>query len=248
MRISPLLGLLGATLFCSALALASDEHPSVKRAFSLPPSADLAYSIKLSQRGFQLSGDASISWRVGDNKYSIVSESHAPLFGKVLDSKSEGAVDAYGLAPSLFHEKRFRKEPSSTTFQRDSKSIVFAGWPDSYPLVGGEQDRSSAPWQLMAVARAAPDKFTPGSEWTFFVAGPRDAERWVFTVVGHETVHIAQGDVDAVHLLKAPPPDNKGQQIDIWLAPSLEWYPVRLRFSDNDSDFIEQTLLRITKK
>ena len=231
-----------------ASALAAGEHPSVKRLFSLPPSADLQYSIRMSQRGFQLNGDGAINWRVSENSYSIVSESHAPLFGKVLDSQSEGTLDAFGLAPASFHEKRFRKEATTTTFLRDSKRIVFGESQESYPLTGGEQDRSSAPWQLVAVARGAPDKFTPGSEWSFFVAGARDAERWTFKVIGRETVRIAQGEVDAVHLVKAPPPDNHGQQVDIWLAPSLEWYPVRLRFSDNDSDFIEQTLLRISRK
>ncbi len=229
-------------------ALAAAEHPSVKRAFNVPPSADLVYTIKLSQHGFQLSGDGTINWRVSDNRYSIVAESRSPLFGKVLDNKSEGAIDDYGLAPTQFNEKRFRQEPSTTTFQRDTKTIVFGDSQESYPLKGGEQDRASAPWQLVAVARGAPDKFTAGSEWTFFVAGRRDAERWVFKVVGQETVRIAQGDVSAVHLVKAPPPDDKGQQVDIWLAPSLDWYPVRLRFVDNNGDFVEQTLERITKQ
>jgi hypothetical protein len=44
------------------------------------------------------------------------------------------------------------------------------------------------------------------------------------------------------------PPDSKGQHLDIWLAPSMEWYPVRLRYTDSDTEFIEQTLQKITKK
>jgi hypothetical protein len=53
-------------------------------------------------------------------------------------------------------------------------------------LKGGEQDRTSATWQLIAYARAAGDKFKPGSEWKMFVAGRRDAEPWSFKVLATE--------------------------------------------------------------
>ena len=57
------------------------------------------------------------------------------------------------------------------------------------------------------------------------------------------------GDVAAIHLVKAPPPDKKGQQVDLWLAPSLEWYPVKVTFADADGcDYVEQTLQKIVKK
>ena len=38
------------------------------------------------------------------------------------------------------------------------------------------------------------------------------------------------------------------QQVDLWLAPSLDWYPVRVRFNDNDGDFVDQTLEKVVKK
>ncbi|HAT31339.1 MAG TPA: DUF3108 domain-containing protein [Janthinobacterium sp.] len=240
----------GAALAAALLpALAAAGHAAaVKRPFSLPPSADLSYSIKARQHGLSLNGDSLTTWRAGDGKYAFASETRAALFGKILENKSEGGIDEYGLAPALSYEKRFRKEPSSTTFKRDGKVIVFGDSDESYPIKGGEQDRNSAPWQLLALARGAPDKFTPGSEWTFFVAGRRDAEPWVFKVLKQESVHTGEGEVNAVHLVKAPPPDAQGQQVDLWLAPSLDWYPVRLRFADSDGDYVEQTLEKISKK
>jgi hypothetical protein len=56
------------------------------------------------------------------------------------------------------------------------------------------------------------------------------------------------GPVQAVHLAKTPGPDSKDQQIDLWLAPSLEWYPVKLRVSDDPDEFVEQTLEKVEKK
>jgi hypothetical protein len=242
------LAVMALTLSALAGAATPSEHPAVKRPYTLPPSADLNYTIKARQHGLSLNGDAVFVWRAAEGKYSVLLEARVPLFGKILENRSEGAIDDYGLAPAAFYEKRFRKEQTTTTFKRDARVINFSESDETYPLKGGEQDRVSAQWQLLAVARGAPDRFTPGSEWAFFVAGRRDAEPWVFKVANIESVHTGQGDVSAVHLVKAPPPDAQGQQVDIWLAPSLEWYPVRVRFSDSDGDFVEQTLDKIVKK
>ncbi|OFA00478.1 DUF3108 domain-containing protein [Duganella sp. HH101] len=245
-----LLALGAAILFgCAAHAAAPDaEHPSVKRPYSLPPSADLTYTIKARQHGLSIGGTATVQWRAADGKYLVATESRAALFGKILENRSEGLVDDYGLAPATFYEKRFRKDPSNTVFKRDVKTIAFSEGDESYPLKGGEQDRTSIQWQLAAQARAAPDKFKPGSEWNYFVAGRRDAEVWSFKVVKSEVVQVGAGEVNAVHLVKAPPPDAQGQQVDLWLAPTMDWYPVRVRFNDNDGDFVDQTLEKAVKK
>ncbi|WP_373990268.1 DUF3108 domain-containing protein [Duganella sp. BuS-21] len=242
------------TTLCAAMMLAATvqaaeaEHPSVKRSTNPPPSADLSYNLKVKQSGLALNGVATVQWRAGDGKYSIATESRAAVFGKVVENHSEGGVDEYGLAPVTFHEKRIRKEPYTTSFKRDAKAIAFTESATTYPILGGEQDRSSAQWQLASMARAAPDKFKPGSEWQLFVAGRKDAEVWSFKVVKGETLQIAGAEVNAVHLVKAPPPDAPGQQVDLWLAPSMDWYPVRVRFNDADGDFVDQTLEKVVKK
>jgi hypothetical protein len=237
---------IGATLAAALGGAWAAEHGAVKRRFDLPPSAELNYSIKARQKGFSLNGEAVIDWRVADGKYTLRAETRAMLVGKILENRSEGAIDSFGIAPVSFYEKRFRRDPWTTSFNRDSKTITFTESQVSYAIKGGEQDRSTAPWQLVSVARAAPDKFTPGSTWTFFVAGRRDAEPWTFKVLGRETVRTGLGEVSAVHLSKAPPPDSTDQTLDIWLAPSHEWYPVRLRFTDSDDEFVEQTLEKIS--
>lgn len=238
---------LAALLATAGMAAAQDDHPSVKRAFDLPPSAELTYTVKAHNHGIALSGTGTITWQQGGGKYTLVTEARSGIFGKVLEHRSAGTIDAYGLAPDTYFEKRLRKGGGTTTFQRDAKAIDFADNDDTAPLKGGEQDRSSATWQLAAIARAAPQKFTPGSEWQFYVAGRRNGDVWRFKVVGTETVKTGAGDVKAVHFRKAPP-KGKGQQVDLWLAPSLEWYPVRLVFEEDDGDSFEQLLDKVTKK
>lgn len=239
----------GVLLSALAPAFAADEHPSLKRAYNLPPSADLNYAIVARQKGISLNGESLTVWRNGDGKYSLQSDTKVPLFGKILEHKSEGTIDDFGIAPAQFVEKRYRKSPSVTTFKRDSNTIAFGDAAEvSYPIKGGEQDRGSAAWQLAALARAAPDKFVAGSTWPMFVAGRRDAEQWTFEVAKWDSVKVGADDVKALHLMRLAPPDAKGQQVDLWLAPSLDWYPVRVKFVDDDGDFVDQTLVKITRK
>lgn len=247
LRASLIAAALSGALAASAATAADAPHPVEKRAFNLAPSAELSYAIEAKQSGLDIKGQGLVKWTNGKTSYAVSTETRAMLLGKILETSSEGTIDAYGMAPERFVEKRLRRDPSTTTFNREQNKITFTQSAESFPLQGGEQDRTGITWQLVAVARANAAKMTPGSEWTFFVAGPRDAEQWSFKVVGREKIKTARGETDAVHIFRAPPPDAQGQKLDIWLAPKMEWYPVRLKFTDPDGDYIEQTLDSIKK-
>ena len=235
-----------ALTFALCGASAQPAHQAVKRAFELPPSADLAYDLAARQKGLALKGDATVTWRASDGKYDVRFESRVAILGTLLDNRSQGVIDAYGLAPTEFSEKRMRKDPTSITFDRGDKTMRFSEGEKTYPLKGGEQDRVSVTWQLAAVARAAGDKFKPGSEWPFFVAGRRDAEAWTFKVIKREKVQTGLGEVDAIMVSRKALKDSKDQSIDVWLAPGNEWYPVKIRFTEGDKETIEQTLRSVT--
>lgn len=218
-----------------------------KHAVDLPPSADLAYELTAQQRGFGLKGDAQIAWRADEGKYDVNVEASVSLLGKLTEYRSQGTIDAYGLAPTEFYEKRYRKDATTTTFNRDSRTIAFTDAKGPYAMKGGEQDRASVTWQLASVARAAgAARFKPGSQWTFIVAGRRDAEPWTFKVVKREKIQTALGALDTLLVTRQPRADGKSEGVDIWLAPDREWYPVKLRFRDDERETIEQTITRIT--
>jgi hypothetical protein len=244
-----------STLISIALALAAGaaaaapaDYPVAKRATSLPPPADLSYSVQGSNHGLPLMGTGTISWRHGDGKYSLLTEARAGLFGKVLEHRSEGTLDEYGLAPATYYEKRIRKDPTTTRFDRNAGRIQFQDGKVSYAIRGGEQDRSSVSWQLAALARAAPDKFKEGSEWSFLVAGRRDADVWTFRVIGSEKLdHSALGDQKVLHFRRKPLAGHD-QQVDIWLAPGLDWYPARILYKEDNGDSFEQVLEKVNRK
>lgn len=238
---------------CAAFAtIALQAHAgaagSPRRAADLPPSADLAYTVKAHLKGFTLSGESHATWRAGDGKYSVVVATRASLVGKLIENRSEGSTDAQGLVPSVFTEKRLRKPGFTTTFDRAGRAIVFSDGGKRQPAQGGEQDRASVQWQLAAMARAMPERFTTGSEWQFVVAGRTDADTWKFKVVGREPLRTGAGELATVHLRKLPVPGAGEQTVDLWLAPSTGWYPVQLRLTEEDGEYVEQTLEKLTKR
>lgn len=233
----------GLFLFALTTSSAQNRYPT-----KLPPSAQLHYTVKASRSGFSLNGQAEMDWRVSgappEQTYSIKTETRADLFGKILEANSNGVIDAYGLAPLKYEEKPRKKQGFQTTFDRSANLISFSESPNTETLRPGEQDRSSAVWQLMSIARASPKKFVPQSKWTFWVAGRKSTEKWTFTVNKKESISTAFGKISTVHLTKSTV-DDKDQRIEVWLAPSKEWYPVRIKSEDPDGDTIEQNLARI---
>ena len=232
-----------------ALACAAQAAAPAQREVELPPPADIAYELTAQHRGIGLKGEALIAWRPGDGKYDVNVEARVPLIGKLTEYRSHGAIDSFGLAPDEFYEKRYRKDATTTRFDRDAKTIALTEATAPYAMKGGEQDRASVTWQLASVARAAGEaRFKPGSEWRFVVAGRRDAEPWTFKVVKREKIQTAMGELDTLLVTRAARGEGKTGGVDIWLAPGQEWYPVKLRFRDDERETIEQTVTKITRK
>jgi len=51
----------------------------------------------------------------------------------------------------------------------------------------------------------------------------------------------------AWHLLRAPLAGSYDQKIDIWLAPEHEWYPVKLRYTERNGDYLDLLLSNIKR-
>jgi hypothetical protein len=239
-----------ATLFLYAASVAAEADPSIKYPINTPPSAQLYYAVKADRSGFSLNGEADMHWQVAGSPptqtYSVTTETRAAILGKILEANSYGDLDAFGLAPNRYEEKPFKKAASQTTFDRAAKQIAFSDAKETAPLYDGAQDRTSAVWQLVSIARGSPKKFKPRSKWSFFVAGRRNAEKWTFTVERNVTLSTVFGNLPTVHITKSTS-DSKDQRIEIWLAPSKDWYPIRIKSEDPDGDTIEQNLVRINK-
>lgn len=208
---------------------------------SAPPSAELKYKVEALQKGQNYHGSGKITWQTDGGNYTINGEAGA-LFITVLDFKSEGEVNGFGVAPVTYTQKRFRKPATKTIFHRELKQIVFSSSDNKYPLSGGEQDRASVVWQLASIGRGDGAQFSPGAVIDLFVAGPLDAETWRMQIVGQEQIDVDGDQRTAWHVIRIPEPGSHEQRLDIWLSPQQEWYPVKLRFTETDGDYLDMSL------
>jgi Protein of unknown function (DUF3108) len=213
---------------------------------SAPPSAELKYKVEALQKGQNYHGSGKITWQTDGANYTIDGEAGA-LFITVLDFKSGGEIGGFGVAPVIYTQKRFRKPATETTFDREHNNIVFSSSANKYPRSGGEQDRASVVWQLASIGRGDSTQFSPGAVIDLFVAGPLDAETWRMQIVGQEKIDVDGDQREVWHVIRIPEPGSHEQRLDIWLSPQQEWYPVKLRFTETDGDYLDMSLSKLTR-
>ena len=211
------------------------------RRFRVPPPVELKYDVQSLRDGKVVYGRGKIAWRTDGGRYRIEGEAGV-LFFTVLNFQSLGAIDDFGVAPEVYTEKRYRRDETITNFQRDTGRIHFSASDASYPRAGGEQDRASVVWQLAAIGLGDAARFAPGAQLELFVAGVRDAEPWVIQVIGLEQTETPAGSTAAWHVVRAPRPGSYEQKLDIWLAPQQSWYPVRLRYTETNGDYLDMAV------
>jgi hypothetical protein len=220
-------------------AAAPSEAPPYR--FRMPPPVQLKYDVQALRDGKVVYGGGKIGWRADGGRYQVDGEASV-LFFTVLRFQSIGAVDEFGVAPELYSEKRFRRPETVTRFERDTGRIRFSASDASYARAGGEQDRASIVWQLAAIGLGDPGRYAPGAALELFVAGVRDAEPWVIQVIGLEQTETPAGSTEAWHVVRVPRPGSYEQKLDIWLAPQHWWYPVRLRFTETNGEYLDMAV------
>lgn len=231
----------------AALPGAEDADPADRTFWSVtpPPSAQLSYRIQAQQKGQSMFGNGHMTWRNDGKRYTLEGESRL-LFITVLNFRSEGTIEAEsGISPVLYNEKRFRKPETNTHFHRERNLIIFSASTHTYPRIGGEQDRASVTWQLAGIGRHDSERFRPGVKFPIFVAGTRKGETWNFSVIGLEEIETALGPMKAWHLTRKPRADSYEQGLDIWLAPEKDWYPVKLRYTDRNGDYLDMSVSEV---
>ena len=215
--------------------------------FSTPPSVTLKYDVQhANAEGQKTYGHGSISWQVDGERYVIEGDAGV-LFISALSFSSTGMIDGQGVAPELYREKRFRKSEINTHFNRERNQISFSASEKNYPRAGGEQDRASVIWQLAGIGRGDSEKITVGAEIPVFVAGIRDGEIWTMRVIAEEEIDTGAGKLRSWHFLRTPRPGTFEQTLDLWLAPQLDWYPVRLRQTEANGAWLDMSMTSLRR-
>jgi hypothetical protein len=215
---------------------ASTTAPSPNLAFAVPKSVLLHYQVTAHTRGLVLNAQGQLHWRQDGNEYEAKLELLGGLFPK-RTQESTGRITAEGLAPQRFSDKARSEEAAH--FQRDEGKVSFSSNRPDAPLMPGAQDRLSVMLQLGAMIAGNPKNFEPGATISIQTASTRDAEVWQFTVEGEEALQLPGGELRALKLIRNPRKEFD-QKIELWLAPGMDYVPVRLRLTQPNGDWVDQ--------
>ncbi|WP_353193299.1 DUF3108 domain-containing protein [Pandoraea pnomenusa] len=196
--------------------------------FDPPPSATLTYDALMNGVRNQT---GQLQW-VNENGHYRMRIAVPIIFFGTFEFISEGGFDVNGIAPSRYVEKRGRRAEYVTDFHRDATPpmLSFSRSGQSVPLAPGAQDRFSVMMQLAGYARGNPERYTQvGVTHEFTVVDTDSSEVWPVQYVGSETLSTPQGYVETRHFTRLPRKAGDERRVDIWLAPSLNWLPVRVK-------------------
>lgn len=204
--------------------------------YRIPPPMRLKYDIAGQVKGFSYSAGAELLWQHDGSHYDARLEISAFLLGSRVQT-STGQLGAQGLEPLRFGDKS--RSEQAAHFVRDKGKIVFSANTPEAPLQEGAQDRLSVFMQLGAMLAGNPGRFPPGTTITLPTVSAREADSWAFGVGPEEKLLLPGGEQTAVKLTRLPRQDYD-QKLELWLAPALDFMPVRILLSQTNGDFVDQ--------
>lgn len=237
----------------------------------VPAPVQLHYALRYNGE----SGHALLRWQPDaaagqPPRYALTLVGQTESGRALVEQDSHGRIDAAGLAPERFLDRRGGRGWRAAHFSRWAVApevaasaptdapvgeISFSGPQVRYPAWLGAQDRLSWLVQLVAIAGAAQDAVGAASatasaegaagaaDWRLFVVDTRGrAETWRLQLLGSETVDTPLGRQRALHL-RHEPERSDGLRIDAWLDPARGHWPLRLRHTAVRSGDVFELLL-----
>jgi hypothetical protein len=232
-----------------ASGAASSPLPSSTGTFEWPPSTRLTYSVVGNYHAQpqrtgdfdansdgNLHGSARVEWRRDGAHYQVEVDTEVGIFFTD-HSMSDGHIGAEGLMPDRWEETR------RLPFVRPQQYALQFG-PDIVTLQTGQvvarpervQDSASQFVQFVYLFTLHPDWLQPGRVIEMPLALPRRVGRWLYDVHEPETLSLPFGQIQAIRLSPRPESVRPNEvAVEMWIAPSLQYLPVRARFTLRDN-------------
>jgi len=233
----------------------SPETPSP--AFEWPPSTRLSYRLTGNYRG-PVEGQARVEWRLVGNRYQVslevgIGPPFAPLVTRQI--QSDGIVTPAGLEPRRYDEETqvVLRAPRRFSIVLDADRVVLPNG-RQLPRPPGVQDSASQFVQMTWLFTTQPARLLAGSTVEVPLALARHVERWTYEVVGDATLDTPMGAIDAVHVRPRRPPRAAGAGAggdlvaEFWVAPTLQYLPVRILIRQDDETYVDLHLERLPQQ
>lgn len=210
-----------------------------------PLSTRLSYVLTGNYRG-PVSGQAQVEWLRKGKDYQVnldvgVGPSFAPLISRRMSS--QGQLTPEGIAP-----QRYDEETRFIVGEGYRVSVFFLGAEVQLangvrePAPRGGQDSASQFVQLTWLFMTGREPLQAGRVVSFPLVLPRKQYAWQYEVLGEELVDTPMGPVASWHLKPVRPPGGGDLTAEVWLAPTLQYLPVRLVIRQDADTYIDLML------
>ena len=218
---------------------AASQAASGAAPFEWPPSTRMSYLLRGYYRG-DLEGTARVEWVRAGSRYQVhLDVSAALLFSRRMTS--DGELSDEGLQPRRYDEETRVGwlEPRRLTMHFEPGRVVLAGG-TRVAAPPGVQDTASQFVQLTWMFITRPQQLRVGQAIELPLALPRRVKRIVFDVVGVERLETPVGPLDTFHLVpRADLRPGNDLTAQVWVAPSLQYLPVRIRIHQDAETYVD---------
>ncbi len=216
-------------------------------AFDWPPSTRLSYRVVGDVQG-PVEGHARVEWLRQGLRYQV----HLDMSVALLASRrisSDGLITPAGLAPRRYDEETriVLREPRRVAIDLGEELVRLA---DGRVLLRpeGVQDSASQFVQMTWLFNARPDLLQPGQSVSFPLALPRRVDTWTYDILASEPVATPAGLLPAVHVKPRREAGGGDLTVEFWVAPSLQYLPVRLAIRQGRGITLELLLERLPEQ
>ena len=226
----------------SAASAPSSDEPGPE----WPLSTRLTYVLTGNYRG-PVHGQAQVEWLRKGRDYQVhldvdVGPSFAPFITRRMSSQGQLTPD--GIAPQRYDEQTsfiVGEGRRATVFFLPNEVQLASG--PRLPALRGAQDSASQFVQLTWLFLTGRELLQPGRVVRFPLVLPRrQYEDWQYEVVGEEWVETSMGWMPSWHLRPTRPPKADDLAAEVWLAPGLQYLPVRLIIRQDAQTYVDLTL------
>jgi hypothetical protein len=209
--------------------------------FDWPPSTRMSYRLQGHYRG-PVEGTASVEWLRQGTRYQVHLETAiGPVMSRHITS--EGELTAQGLAPRRFDGEQKVMFSAARRWQlRFGPERVVLRDGSEVPTLPGAQDEASQFVQLTWLFTTQPERLAVGQSIEMPLAISRKLERWIYDVVGEERLRFPFGEVATFHVKPRREAQSGDLTPEIWVAPTLQYLPVRILIRDNKDNWVDLTL------
>lgn len=202
-----------------------------------PTDMRLQYKVTGHYRG-NLYGNAVLRF-ASKSQTAYSSDLNVDLGFNSITMHSHGGLSSNGIFPRVYNEKI---QGERRKVENNGKQIQFFIQDIQTPTPNGVLDTLSQFWAMQRNAQRGKWKLQVGNGYQVWLMRPEGLFLWSYTVAAKEQVNVlGKGNVTAYRI--KPVALGKGKtSADMWLAPSMNYIPVRIKLTLENGAYVDLQL------